>query len=243
MNLNELLSIQTFDFINGQTANGINARPLHQALRVGRDFSNWIKARIKQGGFIENQDFITVQNIAIGTPKRANQKGGNMTGIEYILTLDMAKHLCLMERNEIGKAIRQHFINAEKRLAEVAPKVYKNTLQASKARLASIDHQHAMNEAIKQYIERQGKTAKPHHFINDNEMLESLVLGINVRHWKAANGITDNAKNHFNASQLELLTQLMMTNTSLLNLDMPYQQRKTHLSGLAQRYLSQSLAA
>ena len=32
----------------------------------GRDHSNWIKARIKQAGFIENQDFWLIQNSTIG---------------------------------------------------------------------------------------------------------------------------------------------------------------------------------
>ncbi|MEE6042780.1 antA/AntB antirepressor family protein, partial [Avibacterium paragallinarum] len=33
--------------------NGINARNLHQALQIGRDFSTWIKNRIEECSFIE----------------------------------------------------------------------------------------------------------------------------------------------------------------------------------------------
>lgn len=43
--------------INGQTALVVNARDLHAGLEVGKDFSTWIKDRIQQYGFIENQDF------------------------------------------------------------------------------------------------------------------------------------------------------------------------------------------
>ncbi|WP_050584440.1 antA/AntB antirepressor family protein [Mannheimia haemolytica] len=53
---------------------GINARNLHQALKVRRDFSNWIKSRLNSADFIEEQDFITVQNSAISSPKLASKK-------------------------------------------------------------------------------------------------------------------------------------------------------------------------
>ncbi|WP_264148828.1 antA/AntB antirepressor family protein [Mannheimia pernigra] len=53
---------------------GINARNLHQALKVRRDFSNWIKSRLNGADFIEEQDFITVQNSSIGSPKLASKK-------------------------------------------------------------------------------------------------------------------------------------------------------------------------
>ena len=36
----------------------VNARDLHAFLEIGKDFSNWIKDRIEQYGFTENQDFV-----------------------------------------------------------------------------------------------------------------------------------------------------------------------------------------
>lgn len=45
-------------------ASGINARDVHRFLKVGRDYSTWIRARIKQAGFIENQDFVVVENLS-----------------------------------------------------------------------------------------------------------------------------------------------------------------------------------
>ena len=43
---------------------GINARDVHRFLKVGRDYSTWIRARIKQADFIENQDFVVVENLS-----------------------------------------------------------------------------------------------------------------------------------------------------------------------------------
>ena len=120
-------------------ASGINARDVHRFLKVGRDYSKWIKARIEQAGFIENQDFVIVQNLIIDLPKLVSKSSdyflhdkmdgqketrGGHNRSDYIVSLDMAKHLCLMEKNEIGRAIRQHFIEAENQLRTSSPAIY-----------------------------------------------------------------------------------------------------------------------
>lgn len=226
---------------------GINARDVHRLLKVGRDYSTWIKARIKQAGFIENQDFAIVENLSSPVLASSKNKHSSMARpqklIDYIITLDTAKHLCLMEKNEIGRAIRQHFIEAEKQLKQVAPKVYRNTLAKTQARLEAIDHNREMTDAIQAYYQRQGKALKPHHFSINHEMVDSLVLGENVRQWKAKHGILGRVRDSFNVNQMTLLKLLLKTNASLINLDMPYQERKAQLQKLSQRYLSEQLAA
>lgn len=119
-----LLQTQSHNF-NGRTVQGINARQLHQALGVGKMFAHWIKNRIKQGRFMEEIDYLTVQNSSVDLPKLANQKGGNLRAVEYILSVDMAKHLCLMEKSEVAHTIRQHFIEAEKKLQALNPEEYR----------------------------------------------------------------------------------------------------------------------
>ncbi|OOF62379.1 antA/AntB antirepressor family protein [Rodentibacter pneumotropicus] len=237
---------------------GINARDVHRLLKSKRHYSMWIKARIKQAGFIENQDFVIVQNSAIDLPKLASEEPdcflrnkmgeqketrGGHNRADYIITLDTAKHLCLMEKNEIGRAIRQHFIEAEKQLKQVAPKVYRNTLAKTQARLEAIDHNREMTDAIQAYYQRQGKAPKPHHFSINHELVDSLVLGENVRQWKAKHGILGRVRDSFNVNQVTLLKLLLKTNASLINLDMPYQERKAQLQKLSLRYLSEQLAA
>ena len=64
--------LQTTQAFNGGNQ-GIDARYVYRLLKVGRDYSKWIKARIEQAGFIENQDYITVQNSVIGLPKLASK--------------------------------------------------------------------------------------------------------------------------------------------------------------------------
>src|SRR5260364_42722 len=41
----------------------VNARELHAFLEVGKDFSTWIKDRITQYSFVENQDFAVFPEI------------------------------------------------------------------------------------------------------------------------------------------------------------------------------------
>lgn len=107
--------------IDGITQLAVNARDLHKFLKVGRDFTTWIKGRIEQYLFIENVDFILIpQNGGIknsahqtgGTQKR----GGDRRSIEYHLTLDMAKELAMVENNEEGRKVRRYFIRCEKDL-------------------------------------------------------------------------------------------------------------------------------
>lgn len=257
----QLLTPQTHDF-NDRTAHGINGRALHQGLGVGRDYSTWIKARIQQGQFMENVDYLIVQDVAVSlpdlasssdeqnlnSPKRGSANNKQLSkvrvkqGNEYILSLDMAKHLCLMEKTAIAHEIRRHFIECEKALSQIAPKVYRNTLAKTQARLDSIDHNHALNEAITQWEIRNQKGKKPYHHSNEAEMLDSLTVGMNIRHWKKAKGITGNARDYFSVPQLTLLRELLKADATLLALDMPFQQRKEQLAKIANRYFA-TLAA
>jgi len=93
--------------INSATVQTVNARDLHAFLEIGKDFSSWIKDRIAQYGFVENQDFILFPGIG------ENPLGGRPAK-EYALTLDMAKELSMVERNEKGKQARQYFIACER---------------------------------------------------------------------------------------------------------------------------------
>ena len=231
--------LQTTQAFNGGDQ-GINARDVHRLLKVGRDYSTWIRARIKQAGFIENQDFVIVENLSSPELTSANNEQLSPMArpqklIDYIVSLDMAKHLCLMEKNEIGRAVRQHFIDAETQLKQVAPTVYKNTLAKTQARLAAIDHNREMTDAIKAMLQRTGTTPKTYHYSQEQEMLDSLVLGMNVRQWRKQRGIIGNVRDQFTTGQLNTLKILQSTNTALINLDMNYHERKGRLLELAER--------
>ena len=81
--------------ISNETVQTVNARELHKTLGVARDFSTWIKGRIKQYCFIENQDYTTKWNVL----KNINISGkrGGRRSRDYYISLDMAKILAKYE--------------------------------------------------------------------------------------------------------------------------------------------------
>jgi anti-repressor protein len=89
----------------------VNARDLHDFLENGDHFSTWIKERIQQFGFIEGTDF-----QSYSAP--AEKPTGGRPSKEYALSLDMAKELSMVERNENGRRARQYFIACENKLKE-----------------------------------------------------------------------------------------------------------------------------
>jgi phage anti-repressor protein len=89
--------------INGENVNSVNARGIHEYLEVKTPFATWIKRAIEKYDFVENQDY-------------AISKNGNGANafIDYMVTMDMAKELCMLENNPKGKETRKYFINVEK---------------------------------------------------------------------------------------------------------------------------------
>lgn len=85
----------------------ISARELHKALEIKYDFTRWVNSNFKE--FVENTDFFRGHMDV-----RGNQYGGKQTIDDYDLTIDMAKHLCLMSKTEKGKKCRQELIELEK---------------------------------------------------------------------------------------------------------------------------------
>ncbi|HDL6466401.1 TPA: antA/AntB antirepressor family protein [Escherichia coli] len=102
--------------ISNETTLLVNARDLHTFLGVGKRFASWITERIAEYGFVENQDYILV------SPNREIKgRGGDRRSKDYHLTLDTAKELAMVERNEKGRQIRRYFIECEKKLRSVQP--------------------------------------------------------------------------------------------------------------------------
>lgn len=94
--------------LDGRPQQLCDARDLHTFLDVGRDFSNWIKARIEQYGFVEGEDF---------SPILAKSTGGR-PATEYHLSLDTAKELAMVENNDQGRQVRRYFIAMERQARE-----------------------------------------------------------------------------------------------------------------------------
>jgi len=151
--------------INKEKKRFVNARELHRRLKVGRDFSNWMKDRIKKYDFVKNIDyFITVANFGDGVEKRTDgisidKKTGKVVPKDYILTIDMAKEIAMLENNEIGKRIRKYFIRTEENFKQVMRIALENPKfinQLSKdfqeTREETKDYRKDFTDSIKKYV-------------------------------------------------------------------------------------------
>jgi phage anti-repressor protein len=101
-----LIKIEKAKFKNKEI-NTVNARNLHKGLESKQDFSTWIKSRLE--GFIENTDYIRLHKKV---------EANNATMIEYFLTIETAKNIAMMERNEKGHEVRKYFIAMEKKATQ-----------------------------------------------------------------------------------------------------------------------------
>ncbi len=223
--------------IGGKDIQSVSGRNLHEFLKVGRDFTNWIKGRITQYGFIEGIDYVIVENLT--SPKRASAKSRQQIERDYALSLNMGKEVSMVERNEQGKLARQYFIDCESRLRRVAPEEHQAALLTwRKNRVAACEDHKSMADAMKGYIERTGD--KQHGFAYSNEctFLNRLVLGMHPPVWAKQKGIpTKQVRDHMNTDQLSLLAYLENRNCTLLDLDTQTATRKIKLTELAQRWL------
>lgn len=96
--MNELIKI-TYE--NDQPA--VSARELHEFLEVGTHFKDWFP-RMCEYGFKEGEDFCSF----------LSESTGGRPAQDAVLSIDMAKEICMLQRNEKGKLARQYFLALER---------------------------------------------------------------------------------------------------------------------------------
>lgn len=96
--MDELIKV---DFSGDKLA--VSARELHEFLGVGSEYSHWFK-RMCEYGFTEGEDFSSF----------LTESTGGRPAQDAALSIDMAKEICMIQRNEKGKLARQYFLALEK---------------------------------------------------------------------------------------------------------------------------------
>ncbi len=81
-------------------------RDLHEFLGINSKYTMWF-SRMCEYGFTEKVDFETC------FPNLGSGNNGGQNRVDHQLTIEMAKELCMLQRNEKGKIARQYFINLE----------------------------------------------------------------------------------------------------------------------------------
>jgi len=110
MSIKQLIAISNQVISDDQEEPTVNARDLHAFLEVETPFSMWIKRRIKEYSFMQGVDYSTINNFE---NRGENSNLGTRT-TEYLISLDMAKELSMVEKTSKGKEARLYFIACEK---------------------------------------------------------------------------------------------------------------------------------
>ena len=142
---NELIKIETREGFG----RCVSLRALHEGLGIKTQFTKWA-IRMIEYGFTENIDFILIsQKRLINNPKNPF-----IEQTDYIITTDMAKEICMIQRSDIGREFRKYFIECEKQLKEVVQKpqtqLPTDYLSALKALVASEEEKQRLTKKIEE---------------------------------------------------------------------------------------------
>lgn len=115
----------------------VSGTELHRILGVRSRYCDWIKNRLNDCDATEDEEFqVFTKKIVKGRPT-----------LEYIIKLDTAKEMAMLERNEKGKQVRRYFIEVEKK--------YKQTGSVEKTLAQFIQQQTEFNQKMLSLVETQ----------------------------------------------------------------------------------------
>ena len=110
----------------------VSARELHEFLEIKTEFAKWMH-RMCEYGFNENVDYrVIVKNDE-------NPLGGRPS-TDYEISLDMAKEIAMIQRNEKGKQARQYFIEVEKQWNSPERVIARGLIESQKM-IENLNHQ------------------------------------------------------------------------------------------------------
>lgn len=131
----------------------VSARELYNFLEPKDHFRNWIERMLKYG-FIEGVDFRT--NLC--------ESNGGRPKKDYILSLDCAKSIAMVQRSEKGRMIRAYFIDCERQLKSQTTEqievlkteigIYRRMEQIRSARRLFNAEMRVLKENLKQLISK-----------------------------------------------------------------------------------------
>lgn len=129
--MNELIKV---DYTTDRPT--VSARELHEFLGISTEYRHWFP-RMCEYGFTEGQDFRSFLTESIGGRPAQDAQ----------LTIDMAKQICMLQRNEKGKEARQYFLQLE-RDWNSPEKVMARALQIAEQKLHTLETENAQQKQL-----------------------------------------------------------------------------------------------
>ena len=96
----------------------VSARELHEFLGAKTEFKDWMP-RMLEYGFTDKIDFSSF----------LSESTGGRPSIDYILSIDCAKEIAMIQRTDKGKQARLYFIECEKIAKQIKPLVLPTRLE------------------------------------------------------------------------------------------------------------------
>ncbi|NCU44009.1 oxidoreductase [Candidatus Saccharibacteria bacterium] len=85
----------------------VMGRDLHELLEISERYNSWFD-RMLQYGFADGTDYTSVKSFTVVN------NGARREVDNHIMTIEMAKEISMIQRNDKGKEVRQYFIALEK---------------------------------------------------------------------------------------------------------------------------------
>lgn len=162
--MNELIKVH-YDNADRPT---VLARDLYKELGVKEKYTDWFK-RMCEYGFSEDVDYCSFLSESSFSEKSEKPKGGRPS-VDHQITIPMAKELCMLQRTDKGKQMRQYFIAVEEQWNS-PDAIMARALQLSNAKLKQL--QVTVSELT---VENQIMKPKAEYF--DDLVDRNLLTGI-----------------------------------------------------------------
>ena len=132
----------------------VSGRDLHMFLEINTPYSKWFN-RMCEYGFVENVDYLTVDKKVLREDGRVMPQ----TQFEHSLTIEMAKQLCMLARNDKGREAREYFIQVERdwnspeKVMGRALKIANMVINEQKVLIAAQEQQISEFKPIRDYVD------------------------------------------------------------------------------------------
>lgn len=133
--------------INYDTENPtVSARELHEGLEIKTAFKDWFP-RMADYGFEIGKDFNPLKNEQV---RIEGSREVTRELLDYQISIDMAKQICMIQRTEKGRQYRQYFLDLEKAW-NTPEQIFARALKMADRTIDSLKHQ---NEGLLEDVKR-----------------------------------------------------------------------------------------
>ena len=130
--------------------NCVDGRELWKALKVDRQFGNWIKDQLKR---VEAKECVDFNFLTL----KLKTSDGGRPELKYTLALDIAKEICMVtgaaprtnkETKKISKEIRQYFIECERQLTKEQKEKVDHLMEEKRNRTVTVHQRNVISSSV-----------------------------------------------------------------------------------------------